>query len=98
MSAPRPTETALAEIDRGHFARARDIARDIISRDPRDAAALRALGIAEFRLGRHKDAIEALRRSLRIDPSQALAHLALANVLQDEGQLHPAITSYRRAL
>jgi tetratricopeptide (TPR) repeat protein len=98
MSARRLAEEALAEIDSENFARARDLARDAISQNPRDAAGLRALGLAEFRLGKHKDAVEALRRSLRIDPSQAPAHLALANVLQDQGQIDSAITSYRRAL
>src|SRR5687767_6655633 len=87
-----PADTALAQIDKGNFAAARDLARAALAQHPRDAECLRALGLAEFRLGRHAEAIDALRRSVRIDPSRALAHLALANALQEQGALEPAIT------
>jgi len=97
MSTPSSAEAALEQIDRRNFAGARDLARQVIAQRPDDALALRALGVAEFALGRQKEALELLRRSVRADPSQALSHLALGNVLHEQDRLDAAIASYRRA-
>jgi tetratricopeptide (TPR) repeat protein len=98
MSASGPLQEAQACIERGQFARAKELAERAVDAGPQDAEAHRLLGVAEFRLRNLKAAAAALRRSLQCDASVALAHLALGNVLQENGRLEPALASYRRAL
>lgn len=98
MAEPSILEQALAEIDKGQFGRALELARQAARTSPNNAEALRAQGIAEFRLGNTKEAIMLLRRSLRLDPLEPAAHVALGNALHEAGQLDAAINSYRKAL
>jgi tetratricopeptide (TPR) repeat protein len=98
MSGSGPLQQAQACIARGEFERARQFAEQSVAATPRDPEALRALGIAEFRLGRLQEATGSLRRSLKCDASAAATHHALGNVFQEEGRLELAIASYHRAL
>ena len=98
MSASPSLDQVVTEIERGRYTRAKELAQKVADAEPRNARALRLLGVAELRLGRAQDATAVLRRALRIDPAAAEGHLALGNALQELGQLDPAITGYRRAL
>ncbi len=66
---PRPTlETAQDQLQRGNPAAAAKSLRLVTSYEPKNAAAWRALGMADLMLQRLDDAISALYRSLELEP------------------------------
>jgi tetratricopeptide (TPR) repeat protein len=70
-------------------------ARAIVERFPDDQYALQKHGEALARLGRHREAIEPLRRALAADRSDAFRMAALARSLVAVGELREALALYR---
>ena len=66
---PRPAEQA---------------ARDALAADETSSTAWAALGLAEYRLHRHRQAEASLRRALALDPRDLYAQSALVVLLQDQ--------------
>jgi len=60
--------------------------RAVVADSPGMLDAWESLGLALARLGRMKEAVEALESALRLDPSRAAVHLALAKVYEVTGQ------------
>jgi tetratricopeptide (TPR) repeat protein len=73
---------------------AREALRDL----PRNAVALKALGIALVRQGRAAEAIDPLRRALTVTPREADLHLHLATALVGSGKAQESLASFRRAI
>jgi len=82
----------------GHdLERAESIFSELVEKNPRDASALRGLGLAYLGLGKYADAQQALERSLAIEPNSASAHYALGATLGLEGQHEAALVHTQQA-
>ncbi len=65
---------------------AEKIARQAIEADANSATAWTALGLTQYKLRRHGEAEESLRRALQIDPDDTDAKATLAMLMQDTGR------------
>lgn len=72
--------------------------KDLISRFPRDVDALVNLGTLASQSDNQDEAIGYWQRALAIEPSQKQAHLYLAEALDHQNQLLPAIQHYEQFL
>jgi Flp pilus assembly protein TadD len=66
-------------------------------REPDKASIREALGIAYFRLGRHREAEEEFRAVLELSPVNDYAHYALGRCLEKRGRTHEANGHYKLA-
>ena len=80
----------LAEAERGY--------REILAADPNHAGSLQFLGLIAHQLGRGDTAVQLIGRALSLRPASAEAHVNLANVLKDQGNLELALAHYEQAL
>ncbi|MBK1840724.1 tetratricopeptide repeat protein [Azospirillum sp. YIM B02556] len=76
----------------------RTLTTRILEADPRTAAALHLLGLADRRQGRLQEAAERFRAALAIAPEMADVRCNLGGVLATLGQVDAAAASQRRAL
>jgi predicted TPR repeat methyltransferase len=88
---------ALRRHQAGQLADAEEIYRQILQHQPRNADALRLLGVIARQQGRFDSAVELIRRSIAIDPNRAEAHHNLGDALRSQAKLDEAIASYARA-
>jgi predicted Zn-dependent protease len=72
--------------------------RDLVRRDPADAAAHHNLGVVGLRRGRSAEAAEALRQSVALRPRALGTRLALAQALRSAGDAAGAADAAREAL
>jgi arylsulfatase A-like enzyme/tetratricopeptide (TPR) repeat protein len=63
--------------------------RAVVADSPGMLDAWQAMGLALARLGRVREAVQALQTALRLDPSRGTVHLALAKVYEVTGQAGP---------
>lgn len=77
---------ARAFLQKGDAARTRALTTEILARDARNKQALVLLAGAAIDEDKYPEAEEHLRRAIGIDPSFALAHTKLGEVLQKEGR------------
>jgi len=75
-----------------------DCFQELVSLDPRDAAARNSLGITLAELARYPEAEAELRRAIGARPSNPDAHFNLANVLLAVGRYNESEAPLRRAL
>jgi hypothetical protein len=66
--------------------------------DPEFTDAYNNLGLAYLSLGRHGEAVDAIRRTLALKPDLAEAHCNLGAVLHAQNRIAEATESYQRAL
>ena len=66
-------------------------------RAPDKASIREALGIAYFRIGRHREAEEEFRAVLELSPVNDYAHYALGRCLEKRGRPHEANGHYKLA-
>lgn len=97
--------TNMATVDRlpdllaaGDYAALEAGAREALRDLPRNAVALKALGIALLRQGRAAEAVDPLRRALTVTPREPDLHLHLATALVGSGKAQEALASFRRAI
>src|SRR5260370_28218543 len=90
-------EAAIQDFQAGRFPEAENACRQLIQRDPDDAAALHLLGVLSHRAGR-ADAVEWLSRAAALEPANAEAHYNLGVALQTLVRTDDAAASYRQAL
>ena len=69
----------------------------LVARDPADARARHALGLAYLGAGRLPEAIAQLREALRLEPGLIEAHNNLGHALQLGGRLFDALVEFREA-
>jgi len=89
--------SAKTALDQGHAAQAEQLARKVVDKDPRNAAAQQILGGALLLQGRHAEAIaplEAAARTLR-DPA---LDTQLAIALREAGRTDDALSRLKRAV
>ncbi|MFC4293861.1 sulfotransferase [Novosphingobium tardum] len=70
----------------GDFARAEPLHRLVVERDPHDWGAWNNLGNALGPLGRHAEAVEALRRAAQLAPDSPPIRLNFGNALAEAGE------------
>ena len=70
--------------------------RDVAVKRPGNARAFEQLGTALVMEGRKRDAIEAYREAVRIDPDFSSAHVNLANALTQMQRFEEAVYHYNR--
>jgi tetratricopeptide (TPR) repeat protein len=69
-----------------------------VERDPHDARALVALGLAYWRGGEFPRALEVFRRAVEVGPLSAEAHNWLGVALSEKSDLPGAVAAFRRAI
>ena len=84
--------------DRGNFAEAERVFRQIIKIDPNDAKAHKNLGNALSDQGKLDQAIASYQQAIKIDPNYAYAHNGLGYAFQQQGKLEEAIKQYELSL
>jgi tetratricopeptide (TPR) repeat protein len=71
---------------------------EILKQQPGNFQALHLAGVLLLQKGEQARGMELVRRSLKIEPRQPLAHRDLGNALQQAGRLEEALASFDRAL
>ncbi len=89
---------ALEHHQAGRLAEAGVIYREILAADPRNAEALRLLGVIARQESRIDQAIELIQRSIEIDPKRAEAHHNFGDALRSQGKPDEAIAEYSKAI
>lgn len=82
---------------RGNREDAIQIRRALLTEYPDDPSAWGSMGYDLMRLGRHREAIDALRRQIARDATLAIYHINLATALKATGDNAEAVRSYDRA-
>ncbi|HZU44234.1 MAG TPA: hypothetical protein VE994_16275 [Terriglobales bacterium] len=80
--------------DTERFQEAYDVARVAVQKTPRDADLLTNYGILAGKLGHADQALDSLRRALRLDRHQGVAHLYIAQTLDRQTKYDDAIPEY----
>ncbi len=89
---------ARAWLEKGEYARAREVAAEVLRADPRSKQAEAITAGAYIKEGRLKEAEERLRTALAIDSSYHLAHSKLGEVLQRQGRDDEALLEFEKAV
>ncbi len=93
------TKLGILQLESNHWEEARKWLQQVAARgDCNDPALFNNLGFALNRLGRGKEALPVLRRSLDLRPNYALAHTNLGDSLLMDGDAEAAAAEYERAL
>jgi tetratricopeptide (TPR) repeat protein len=82
----------------GEHTRAARMFAEALALEPDDPILLFGAGASAHLLGRPKDAISRLQRSLRFDPSLTPASLLLGQIAYNQGEVDLAIATYEKAL
>lgn len=82
----------------GRLAEAERIYRKVLAEHPDCADALHLLGVMSTQMGNPLEAVELLRRAIRISPGNPFFHGSLGNALQDLRDLDGAIEAFQRAI
>lgn len=98
MNATDILRQALALHQRGDFAAAMPLYRQVLAQQPRHFDAMHLLGVAQRQSGDPGQAARTIAAAISVDPSQAIAHANLGAALQDLGRAQEALDSYDRAL
>jgi protein O-GlcNAc transferase len=98
-----PTIPEALEIARGHHQAGRlDAAEEIYKRilgvQPNHAVALHLLGLVASQRGSYQAAVEHIARAIKLDPSEPVFHVNLAEAYRGLGRADEAQSTYRQAL
>jgi len=83
-------DAAIELIREEHFVEAADLLQDSIAAVPSSVAMLSTLGLAQFRLGRYRDAIASYSKALDLDPKPEASREGLGFLLYMTGDLERA--------
>src|SRR3982751_1544674 len=72
--------------------------RRVLEHQPEQIEALYMLAVATLQLGKLEDAARTLARAIHLNPSSALFHGQMGNILKAQNRLEEAAASYRKAL
>lgn len=98
MNAQDQLRRAWQDHQAGRIEDAAAVYRQVLARDPRDAAAHVYLGIAQFDRRRFAESVDSYRRALQLQPQFAIAWNNLGNSLRMLGQTDEADACFTRAL
>lgn len=98
MAGRDPLQDAIARHRGGDLAGAERLYREILSRRPECAEALRMLGVLKFQRGDGAAGVELVREAIGLDSGHAAYHIDLGEMLMTRGQLRDAADAYRRAI
>ena len=97
-SAQKDFERAVSLFQQGRLATAEDICCELLARYPEDADLAHFGGVLATRTGRLNVAIDRLGRCVRLQPSRARAHAALAYAQEQSGRIEEAVRSFEAAV
>ncbi len=86
-------EAAVSHHQAGHLTEAKRLYAEVLSREPKNIAALHLLGVVKYQEGDARQATELIERAIALQPDFAEAHSNLGNVLKDQGSLEEAVTA-----
>ena len=89
---------ALRLHQRGAFAEAQAVCREILQRAPRHFDALHLLGVTEYQSGRHEEADRQLQQALLVEPRSAAACSNHGIVLHELKRYADALARYDKAI
>ena len=95
--AARLLARARKEFDQRAFEAAEQSLTSVLNLAPDEPDAVRLLGMAAQRLGKHVKAIDCFRRVLALGPEDADLHMGLGIALFEHGEIDGALTHFRRA-
>lgn len=91
-------DAALDHHRAGDAAKASELYRKILNREPRNADAMHMLGLAAFELGHSERARQLIAKAMALAPANALLPFTLGEILQAQGRAEDAVNFYRKAL
>ncbi len=91
-------QTVLELYRAGKLVPARDMGERLLRSDPQNLLLLNLLGAISGGLNAPRTAIQYLRQSVRLDPTQSTSHANLGKALLDAGRVGEAVASLRKAL
>jgi tetratricopeptide (TPR) repeat protein len=91
-------EKGLYELNQAEFDEARECFEGVVLEDAAHSEAWFRLGVCYLETGRPDLAIEALSRTLKLNPNNADAHYLLGNAYGSSGLLEKALEKYQNAL
>lgn len=97
-SLPQLMEEAVRHQVQGRVREAKGVFEQILARWPENADAMNLLGVIRFRLGERAAGLEMIRKSIALQPNNAVHYCNLAYVLVHGGDPWGAITAYRTAI
>ncbi len=95
---PQPIEVGASHFNRGRFAEAEIVCRQILVSDPNHPDALHLLGLVAYQVGQHGVAVELLKRAITLRPGVASYYSNLGIVLRARGDLDASVSACRAAL
>ncbi len=81
-----------------HLAQALDYIKRAVNLRPENGYIRDSLGWVYYRLGRNKEAKEALELAIKLAPNDATIYIHLGDVLLELGRTKDALTAYRKAI
>ncbi|MBI4616782.1 MAG: tetratricopeptide repeat protein [Planctomycetes bacterium] len=97
-AAPSPEAGILADLLARRFDASIETCRNRIEKRGEDAFHLHHLGVALYETGLFREAIEAFRRALELDPRRARTHLAMGLARRDLGSREESVPCLDQAL
>ena len=91
-------ETGLSHLREGRTALGLNSLQEAANLAPEEPAYLNSLGLVLLDLKQLREAEEAFRKAIALDPSYAMAHHNLGVALAESGRWEEAVQGYRRAL
>jgi tetratricopeptide (TPR) repeat protein len=99
LDSERKNLTEAAEHQRaGRFAKAEEIYRAVLVRDPRNVNALRLLGAVAIELGRYRMAAKMLTGAVELEPGFFGAWIDLARALMEQDEFDRSLETINRAI
>jgi tetratricopeptide (TPR) repeat protein len=89
--------TAQQAAQQGRLAEARTAYAQAIAASPESGFLYRELAVVERRAGELEPALAQARRAAELDPYDGAAHLMIAEMLEEQGELEAALIAYDRA-
>ncbi len=91
-------QEGIREHDKGEYGKAIELYEKALKKNPVSAIAYYEIGFSNYAAGENQKALDALLRSLVLDPKSEEAHVMKANILDDLGFTEDAIASYRKII
>jgi len=91
-------QAAVSHHQAGRLGEAKRLYGEVLSQDPKNAAALNLLGVISCQEGAPRRAAELITKAVALQPDYAEAHNNLGTALRASGNFEGAVAAYRKAL